>query len=133
MTGTDLAQARSSLEQAKALVVAAEGQLEISRANYTRAVGHPPGRLTLPRDRPALPASREEALSLAARGNPNVISAAFTELAARDNIDVVRGQLLPQISATGAQLCISPATSSGATTSATTSTATIMTAMTMPI
>ena len=134
LTGTDLAQARSSLEQAKALVVAAEGQLEISRANYTRAVGHPPGRLTLPRERPALPASREEALSLAARGNPNVISAAFTELAARDNIDVVRGQLLPQISATGdLNYAVSPATSSGATTSATTSTATIMTAMTMPI
>src|SRR5438270_6424472 len=68
LTGTDLAQARSSLEQAKAQVVNAEGQLEISRANYTRAVGHPPARLTLPRERPALPATLEEALSLAARG-----------------------------------------------------------------
>jgi outer membrane protein TolC len=58
LTGTDLAQAQSSFEQAKAQVVAAEGQLEISRANYTRAVGHPPGRLTLPRERPALPATR---------------------------------------------------------------------------
>src|ERR1700731_4776158 len=86
LTGTDLAQAQSSLEQATAQRIAAEGQLEISRANYTRAVGHPPGRLTLPRERPALPATREEALTLAARGNPNVISAGFTELAARDNI-----------------------------------------------
>jgi outer membrane protein TolC len=77
LTGTDLAQAQSSLEQAKAQMVAAEGQLEISRAKYTRAVGHPPGRLTLPRERPALPATREEALSLAARGNPNVVSAVF--------------------------------------------------------
>jgi outer membrane protein TolC len=77
LTGTDLAQAQSSLEQAKAQMVAAEGQLEISRAKYTRALGHPPGRLTLPRERPALPATREEALSLAARGNPNVVSAVF--------------------------------------------------------
>ena len=83
LTGTDLAQAQSSLEQATAQRVAAEGQLEIGRANYTRAVGHPPGRLTLPRERPALPATREEARSLAARANPNVISAGFTELAAR--------------------------------------------------
>jgi outer membrane protein TolC len=30
-----------------------------------------------------------------------VISASFTELAARDNVDVVRGQLLPQISVIG--------------------------------
>ena len=35
---------------------------------------------------------------MAAQDNPNVISAIFTELAARDNVDVVRGQLLPQVS-----------------------------------
>jgi TolC family type I secretion outer membrane protein len=134
LTGTDLAQAQSSLEQASAQRVAAAGNLEISRANYTRAVGHPPGRLTLPRERPALPATREEARSLAARANPNVISAGFTELAARDNIDVVRGQLLPQISATGdLNRANSAGTSSGAITSGTTSTATITATMTMPI
>src|ERR1700749_1390509 len=33
--------------------------------------------------------------------NFNVISATFAELAARDNIDVVRGQLLPQVSVIG--------------------------------
>ena len=95
MTGTDVAQARASFEQAKAQRVAAEGQLQVSRANYTRAVGHPPGRLTLPRERPALPATREDALTLAAKNNPNVVSAGFTEFAARDSVDVVRGQLLP--------------------------------------
>jgi outer membrane protein TolC len=88
----------------------------------------------LPRERPALPASRAAALSLAAHDNPNVIAAAFTELAARDNIDVVRGQLLPQISATGdLNHAVSAATSSGAVTSATTSTATAMATMTMPL
>ena len=55
-----------------------------------RVVGHPPGILLLPRERPTLPATREEALSLAANNNFNVISANFAELAARDNIDVVR-------------------------------------------
>jgi outer membrane protein len=42
--------------------------------------------------------AEEDALRLAADANPNLFSAGFTELAARDNIDVVRGQLLPQIS-----------------------------------
>ncbi len=65
VTRTDVAQAESSLAQATANRIAAEGQLEISRANYTRAVGHPPGRLILPTERPALPASRDEALTLA--------------------------------------------------------------------
>jgi TolC family type I secretion outer membrane protein len=101
VTRTDVAQAESSLAQAQGTLVSQEGTLEISRAEYVRAVGHPPGRLMLPRDRPALPATREEALSLAAHNNFNVISAQFAELAARDNIDVVRGQLLPQVSVVG--------------------------------
>jgi TolC family type I secretion outer membrane protein len=101
VTRTDVAQAESALAQAQGTLVSQEGTLEISRAEYVRAVGHPPGRLVLPRDRPALPATREEALSLAANNNFNVISAQFAELAARDNIDVVRGQLLPQVSVIG--------------------------------
>jgi TolC family type I secretion outer membrane protein len=101
VTRTDVAQAESSLAQATANRIAAEGQLEVSRANYTRAVGHPPGRLILAKERPVLPATRDEALGLAATNNPNVISANFAEAAARDNIDVVRGQLLPQISVIG--------------------------------
>src|SRR5499427_3838728 len=101
VTRTDVAQAESSLAQAQGTLVTQQGNLEVSRAEYVRAVGHPPGRLTLPRERPALPATREEALSLAAGNNFNVISATFTELAARDNIDVVRGQLLPQVSVVG--------------------------------
>ena len=101
VTRTDVAQAESSLAQATAQRINAEGQLEISRANFARAVGHPPGRLVMPRERPVLPATREEALSLAANDNPNVISASFTELAARDNVDVIRGQLLPQVSIIG--------------------------------
>ena len=101
VTRTDVAQAESSLAQATAQRIQAAGNLENSRANYERAVGKQPGRLVQPRERPALPATLEEALNLAAHANPNVISANFTELAARDNIDVVRGQLLPQISVIG--------------------------------
>jgi outer membrane protein len=55
----------------------------------------------MPRERPVLPATRDEAVGLAANDNPNVIAASFTELAARDNVDFVRGQLLPQISIVG--------------------------------
>src|SRR5271169_3818234 len=101
VTRTDVAQAESSLAQAVGNLTAADGQLAQSRAEYVRAVGHPPGILLLPRERPTLPATREEAQSLAATNNFSVISANFAELAARDNIDVVRGQLLPQISLVG--------------------------------
>jgi TolC family type I secretion outer membrane protein len=101
VTRTDVAQAESSLAQATANRIASEGQLEVSRAAYTRAVGHPPGRLILPKERPTLPATRDDALGLASTNNPNVIAASYTEAAARDNVDLVRGQLLPQISIVG--------------------------------
>jgi TolC family type I secretion outer membrane protein len=101
VTRTDVAQAEASLSQAVGQLVTAQGNLEISREEYVRAVGHPPGTLMLPRERPTLPATQEEAASLAAGNNFNVISANFAELAARDNIDFVRGQLLPQISLVG--------------------------------
>ncbi len=101
VTRTDVAQAESSLAQAIGNETAAEGTLAQSRAEYVRAVGRPPGILLLPRERPALPATREEAQSLAANNNFNVIAANFAELAARDNIDVVKSQLLPQVSLVG--------------------------------
>ena len=101
VTRTDVAQAESSLAQATANRIAAEGQLAISRANFVRAVGHPPGRLVLPTERPILPLTRDEAQALAATNNPNVIAANFAEASARDNIDVIRSQLLPQISIVG--------------------------------
>ncbi len=101
VTRTDVAQAESSLAQAIGTLTAAEGTLRQSQAEYVRAVGQPPGRLLLPRERPTLPATREEAQTLAADNNYSVISANFSELAARDNIAVVRGQLLPQISIVG--------------------------------
>lgn len=101
VTRTDVAQAESSLAQAIGTLTSAQGTLAQSRAEYVRAVGHEPGRLLLPRERPTLPATREEALTLAATANFNVISANFAELASRDNIDVVRSQLLPQISLVG--------------------------------
>ena len=104
VTRTDVAQAESSLAQAIGTLTAAEGTLRESQAEYVRVVGHAPGRLLLPRERPTLPVTREEALTLAATANFNVISANFAELAARDNIDVVRGQLLPQISLVGGLL-----------------------------
>ena len=89
VTRTDVAQAEASLAQGQGTLITAEGTLAQSRAEYVRTVGRQPGVLILPRERPTLPATREEALALAASNNFNVISANFAELAARDNIDVV--------------------------------------------
>jgi outer membrane protein len=131
VTRTDVAQAEASLAQGVGTLTTAEGTLAQARAEYVRAVGHPPGILILPRERPTLPATREEALSLAANNNFNVISANFAELAARDNIDVVRSQLLPQISLVGTlSRLLSPAIT---ITNAVESEASIVAQMTFPL
>jgi len=101
VTRTDVAQAEAQLAGAVADRHQAEGNLQVSRANYERAVGHLPAKLAAPKLRPVLPGSREEALTLAANKNPNVIAALLTEDAAREAVKVVRGQLLPTLSIVG--------------------------------
>ncbi|HUJ98124.1 MAG TPA: TolC family outer membrane protein [Stellaceae bacterium] len=102
VTRTDVAQAEARLAGATASRQQAEGNLQVSRANYARAVGHvPPGRLAQPTLTPVLPTSRDEALNLATFKNPTVIAGIFTEDAARDAVDATRGQLLPQLALVG--------------------------------
>jgi outer membrane protein len=101
VTRTDVAQAEARLAGATASRQQAEGNLQVSRANYARAVGHPPESLAQPQSHPVLPTTRDAALSLAATKNPNVIAAIFTEDAARSQIDVARSQLLPSLALVG--------------------------------
>jgi outer membrane protein len=101
VTRTDVAQAEARLAGATASRLQAEGNLQVSRANYVRAVGHPPERLVVPDFRPVLPATRDDVLNMAALNNPNVIAAIFTEDAARNAIDATRAQLLPSLNLVG--------------------------------
>jgi outer membrane protein len=101
VTRTDVAQAEARLAAATASRLQAEGNLQVSRANYVRAVGHPPERLVSPDFRPVLPATRDGAVNMAALNNPNVVAAIFTEDAARNAIDATRAQLLPSLNLVG--------------------------------
>jgi TolC family type I secretion outer membrane protein len=100
-TRTDVAQAESRLALATADRVQSEGNLQAARANYVRAVGHPPGKLTAPKERPRLPATLEEAVGLAGNNNPNVIFADYSAKAGEDNVRATRGLLGPQLSIVG--------------------------------
>jgi len=97
VTRTDVAQAEARLAAATATRQLAEGTLQTSRAEYVRAVGHAPEALTQPSLRPVLPATRDEALALAAVKNPTVIAAVFNEDAGRDTVVATRAQLLPSL------------------------------------
>jgi outer membrane protein len=103
VTRTDVSQAEARLSDAQALRVEAEGNLEISRANFLRAVGALPEKLESP-DLSAmmsLPESRDAARSVAEQRNPSVLRAGFLERSALHDISAAGAQLLPQVSLDG--------------------------------
>ncbi|MDE2182101.1 MAG: TolC family outer membrane protein [Alphaproteobacteria bacterium] len=101
LTRTDLSQAEARLAGAQAGLTAAQGQLAISRADFLQAIGRPAETLE---DRPALPsipASEEDTLGVALKGNPALIAAQESERAANYAIDDAIGAMLPQVSVQG--------------------------------
>lgn len=100
VTATDVAQSEGYYAAAQASLKQALATLATSRANYQRDVGHPaPGRLRFPALRLAIPRTRDDAINQTMDNNPDILSAKESTLAARFNVDAIRSQLLPQISA----------------------------------
>jgi outer membrane protein len=94
-------QAEARLARATAERIQAEGRLETSRANYRNVIGRAPGTLDRPPLPAPLPATLDEAVANAVEGNPDLSARAFDERSALDNVDRVRGQLLPTVRLTG--------------------------------
>src|SRR6185369_13833021 len=101
ITRTDVSQAEARLSRARADRIQAEGNLTSSRANYLRIVGEPPARLSPARVPAVIPANESDALGAASTDNPAVVSARYSERAARDDVDLVAGELLPTVSLQG--------------------------------
>jgi len=97
LTRTDVAQAESRLARAVADRTTAEANLETSRAAYRKAIGRDPVDLQQPGLPSNLPTSENEALAAASDNNPNVVFADFNERAARSDIELRRGELLPVV------------------------------------
>ena len=100
VTRTDVSQAQARLARARAERSASEGQLAISRATYERLVGEIPGALSQPEPLRNIPATLDAALA-AAEGNPQVARARSMERAARDDVAVLEGELLPSVNLVG--------------------------------
>ena len=97
ITRTDVAQAESRLASAKADVLSAQSTVRSSEASYQKSVGYRPVDLEPPKELPTLPESLKEAQDRAALYNPSVLAAEYTAIAAQHNIDLVRGELLPEV------------------------------------
>jgi outer membrane protein len=101
VTRTDVFQAEARLAEATAQRVAAEGDLDSSRARYRNVVGETPGNLKRPEIRRDIPADLKETIQGALESDPDLLAAEFTRKAALDDVDVARGQLLPEINLIG--------------------------------
>jgi len=101
VTRTDVFQAEARLADATAERVAAEGNLDSSRARYRNVVGEMPGNLKRPEFPKDIPADLEETIATALDRDPDLLSAEYAEKAALDDIDDTRGELLPQINLIG--------------------------------
>jgi outer membrane protein len=99
VTTTDVAQARARRSAAVSAVNLARANLKTARAEYQRIVGHRPGRLGRPGTiRKYLPRSQSEAIDWGLAENPAIESAVFLEKAARQNVRVIEGERLPEVS-----------------------------------
>lgn len=97
VTRTDVAQAESRFARSTAVRIQSEGALEVSRAFYEQIIGAPPSAVTQPDFPNNLPKSEKDAVAAAREMNPAVVTAVYTERAARDAVKILVGALLPSV------------------------------------
>jgi outer membrane protein len=96
ITRTDVAQSRARVAQSQAAVASAVATLASSVAAYEKIIGHKPGSLNYPHIA-RLPRSLEAAQAAALEVNPSILAAASVEEASQYNVEVVKGDLLPEL------------------------------------
>jgi len=99
-TQTDVLQARSQYEAARAATRQAESDLGVAEAAFQRQVGTPPPHDLAPPQPLDLPVAQEaDAARLAVTNAPQVIGAQYAVAAGQDAVKVAFAALMPQISA----------------------------------
>ena len=101
LTKTDANQAESRLKVAAASRLQAEGDLLNKQKTYARITGQMPGILLPVSLTLELPATQEDAVETAKKNNPKVIAAQYNQQAARADVRVAEGSLLPEVSLVG--------------------------------
>lgn len=101
VTRTDVSQAQARLADSTSGRIAAEGDLNSTRAAYLRVVGAVPGSLERPPILVQVPATLEEAIATAQEQDPQVAAAVYTERSAQQSVRQSIGELLPEITVDG--------------------------------
>jgi outer membrane protein len=102
LTRTDVAQSEARLQQGRARLAVAQGNLTSSEAVYRRVIGHPPGTLAPPPPLPPLPKSEDEAVRIALTDNPDLFAAQRLALESGYDVRVAEAGRLPTLSGVAA-------------------------------
>ena len=98
VTRTDTAQSQARLSDAVSSLSLARANLKTSRANFEEVIGHPPGKLSLPKSITGLlPTSLPDATAIAEEENPTILNAMFLAEAADYAVRELKGELLPEV------------------------------------
>jgi outer membrane protein len=97
VTRTDVSQSRARVSGAQGDVASAQSNLQGAIASYENVVGRKPGKLKYSR-LGKIPRSLEGALATAQEINPRILAAAYVREAARYDVKVAKGELLPELS-----------------------------------
>jgi len=99
LTRTDVAQSQARLALAQGDTRSAEANLAAAREGYIQLVGKPPVDLAPPPPLPGLPASAEQAVTIALDENPDILAARERSKASEYDIKVAGSARLPRVEA----------------------------------
>jgi outer membrane protein len=99
LTRTDVAQSQSRLATARSDTRSAEAQLAAARERYVQLIGKAPGVLDPPPPLPGLPATPDEATTVALDDNPDILAARERRKAAGYDVKVAGSSRLPTLQA----------------------------------
>ncbi len=102
LTRTDVAQAESRYSTSTAQRIASEGTLNSSKAVFEEVIGeYPEGALDRPDPFAVLPTSEDELLGVALENNPALLAAKYNEMASKNEVREITGELYPDLSLVG--------------------------------
>lgn len=102
VTKTDVAQSKARLSGAISELNFARANLKASRAVFEQIIGHIPNGLRTPRPIiKYLPRTLNASLKRGMDEHPSILAAIYREISATHNIQIIRGELLPEINLEG--------------------------------
>ncbi len=102
VTRTDVAQAEARRAGAISELNLAQAQLKSSRATYERVIGHPPSGVSNPPSIAGLlPHAVQEATAIGDAEHPQIQAQVFLEQASLHNVNLIEGELLPEVTVEG--------------------------------